>query len=146
MMDLASPSSLPTDRNQSRRSRLDFIALLLVLAAATVAFYQAAGPPRLPPRTPSWSDVLITLQGSEPPLEALTFVFTSVSWAVLVWIYTSLALRLFVIVAEALARGAAWARLVRRLSDRLTLPIVRRIVDGAFVAVVLVHAVGRPTP
>src|SRR5207249_1521239 len=65
------------------------------------------------------------------------------AWLIWLWVVGSLALRCAVVAADALGHGAGWARGLRRLSDRVTLPIVRRVVDGALVAAVVVNVAAR---
>lgn len=132
--------------SERRQSRLGLIGLMLGLALGAAALYVLAGPPRLPPSLPSWAGVAATLRGSYLPPEAVAYVLTTAAWAVWVWIIASLILRLVVVSAEAVAHGAAWVRALRAISDRTTLPFVRRLVDGAVITVLIVNILARPTP
>ncbi|HEY3081074.1 MAG TPA: LysM peptidoglycan-binding domain-containing protein [Chloroflexota bacterium] len=129
--------------DEPRESRRDLGVLLVTLTALGAGLYTVAGGPHPPPSWPSWQTVLTTLRGSEPPLAAIGYILTTAAWLLWLWTVASLALRCAVVLAEALSHGAAWARALRRLSDRVTLPVVRRVVDGALVAVLVVHLVAR---
>lgn len=113
------------------------------LAIGALALYAVAGPPRLPPAVPRWDELLVTLRGSTVPLDALAYGLTMAAWLVWPWLVGSLGLRLLIGIAESLAQGAARVGRARQLSDRVTLPVVRRVADGAVVALILVNCVGR---
>ncbi len=131
---------------EQRHSWLGLCGLILALAAAAVVLYALAGPPHLPAQLPSWTTVWLTLRGSYLPLEVLAYVFTTAAWVLWLWIVASLALRAVALSVEAVAGGAAWVGLIRAVSDCVTLPIVRRLVDGAVVTVLVVNLAGRGTP
>jgi len=128
---------------RSQPTRLQLLGFAVVLAASGVALYAVAGPPHLPSRLPNWQTILVTLQGSDVPLDALSYIFTTAAWIVWLWIVGSLVLRLIVGIAEMLSHGAEWARTLHRLSDRVTLPIVRKLADGAIVAMLVVNLAAR---
>lgn len=117
--------------------------LVLGLILGGVALYAAAGPPRLPAELPSWATISATLQGSYLAPEVVAYALTTAAWAMWLWMVGTLVLRVVVGVADALAHGAAWVRALRAVSDRVTLPIVRKVVDGALVALLVVNLVGR---
>ncbi len=127
------------EEREHRQAWLGLAWLLVGLAACALVLYRVAGPPHLPERLPSWDVISATLRGSYLPPEVVAYVLTSAAWLVWLWIVASLVLRLLVGLADALTRGAAWVRALRALSDRVTLPIVRRVVDGALVAIVVVN-------
>ncbi len=134
------------DEGQRRHGFVGLVGLTVGLALGALALYTLAGPPRLPSELPSWDIVVLTLQGSSVPLETLAYVITTAAWAVWFWIIASLALRLVVVGADVLTHGAAWAKALRTISDRITLPVVRRLVDGAIVAIIVVNLAARPAP
>lgn len=117
--------------------------LVLGLALGGAALYGVAGPPRLPAELPSWSTISATLQGSYLAPEVVAYALTTAAWAMWLWMVGTLVLRVVVGIADALTHGAAWVRALRAVSDRVTLPIVRRVVDGALVALLVVNLVGR---
>jgi two-component SAPR family response regulator/LysM repeat protein len=134
------------DDERRERSYSGLIELVFGLAVGAAALYVTGGLPHLPREMPSWNLVAATLQGSSLPLDALGYILTSVAWVVWGWIVTSLLLRLLVAGAEGLAHGALWVRRLRIVSDRVTLPLVRRAVDSALVAVFVVNMVSRTVP
>ena len=129
-----------------RSGYLGLLGLILGLAVGGVTLYAVAGPPRLPAELPGWETVLLALRGSYLPPEALAYPLTTAAWGVWLWLVGSILLRTTAAVAEALTRGAPWARALRRLSDLVTPPLVRRLVDAALVAVIVVNLVGRSAP
>ena len=131
---------------ERRQSRLGLIGLTLGLLVGAVVLHAVAGPPRLPSDLPSWAGLAATLRGSYLPPEAVAYLLTTGAWAVWAWLVASLILRLIVVGAEAVARGAAWVRALRAISDRVTLPIVRRLVDGTVVTALVVNVLARATP
>ncbi|MCX6021593.1 MAG: hypothetical protein NTZ05_07655 [Chloroflexi bacterium] len=125
---------------------LGLIGLILGLVLGAGALYAVGGPPHLPAELPSWELIVITLQGSSVPYEALAYILTMAAWAVWFWMVASLLLRVLVVSAEAVTQGAAWVRSLRTLSDWVTIPMVRRVVDGAVIAALAVSLVSRTTP
>jgi DNA-binding SARP family transcriptional activator len=129
-----------------RRDPLGLLGLLLVLALGATALYGLGGPPHPPAALPDRDTVVRTLQGSYLPLEVMAYALITAAWAVWFWTAASVALRLLVSVAEVLTRGAGWVGSLRAASDRVTLPVVRRVVDRAAIALLVVHLVGRGVP
>lgn len=124
----------------------DLAILVLALTAGAAVLNAVAGPPHLPSQLPSWPVVSQGLRGSSLPLGILAYLLTMAAWGVWMWVAASLLLRLAVTVVAAVAHGATWVRTLRALSDRVTLPIVRRAVDGALVTVLVVNVVSRTVP
>lgn len=122
---------------------LPLVILIAILAGSGLVLHAIAGPPHLPSHVPSVTQILITLQGSDVPLAWFADAFTSVAWVLWFWMVGSLLLQLVTAVVELVTRGAAWAKGVHGAIDRLTVPLVRRAVDGAVVAVVVAHLVTR---
>jgi len=133
----------PDDQEAREPRPLTFVGFVGILVASAIFLNAVAGPPHLPARFPSWPEILVTLEGSSVPLEAFAYVFTTAAWCMWIWIVVSLLLRLVVVSAEVVSRGAAWTGSLRAATDRLTLPSVRRVVDGAIVAIVVVNLAAR---
>jgi len=131
------------DVERAEPGHLSLLWFVVLLTASGVVLHAVAGPPHLPPHWPSWETILITLQGSDVPLGALAYIFTSTAWLLWLWIVGSLILRLIAQVVETLTCGATWARALHTLSDRVTLPIVRKVADGAVVAFIVVNLAAR---
>lgn len=123
-----------------------FVGLILGLAVGAVVLEVAAGPPHLPAHVPSWQVVSSTLGGSSLPLDVLAYLLSMAAWAVWFWIVASILFRLVLVGADAVARGAVWVHLLHRVCDRVTLPVVRRLVDGALLTMFVVNVVGRAAP
>ncbi|MFN8472782.1 MAG: LysM peptidoglycan-binding domain-containing protein [Anaerolineae bacterium] len=134
------------DEEERQESRLGLVGIVFGLAIGGFLLYKLAGPPHLPSPLPSWQLILVTLNGSEVPLEALAYIFTTAAWLVWGWIVVSLAFHLFLAMADIATRGAAWVRNLHEVLDPLTAPLVRRVVDGAVVAAFVVNVAGRMTP
>lgn len=131
------------DMDEPRQDRLSLVWLILGLGVTGVFLYKVLGLPHLPATWPTWDGVVTTLKGSELPLDGVLYFLTILGWLLWGWLAFSLALELLVVGAEALSRGAAWAAGLRAAADHLTAPFVRRVVDGAVVAAVVVNLVGR---
>ena len=128
------------------RERISLLGLVATLAAGALMLRRLAGPPHLPAALPSVAQIELALASPAVPYDAFTYVLTTAAWIVWLWLVGSLLLRLVVVLAESAARGAAWVRSLRTLSDHLTLPVVRRLVDGAVATVTVVQLVSRTTP
>jgi len=130
------------DDEQRRPSYLGLAGLLVDLLLGAVALY-ATGSPHLPAHLPDWSLAGAALHGSSLPLGPLAYILSMTAWAVWLWIVGSLLLRVLVLAIDAITHGSAWVADLRAVSDRVTLPIVRRAVDGALVAMVVVNVASR---
>ena len=131
------------DEEDRSPSRLSLVGIALGLVVCGVVLYKLAGPPHLPDALPDWSTIVTTLKGSDIPLEALTYIFTTLAWLVWGWVVASLVFQFLLAVAQVATHGAAWVRQLHVVVDPLTAPLVRRVVDGAVVAAVVVNLVGR---
>lgn len=130
-----------THTGDSRHNRLRLLGFAGLIVLAGFGLAATGGPPRLPSVLPRLEQVLAVLSGTTLPLEALVLVLVDAAWVTWAWIVGSLALELVVTLAEAVAHGAGWVRSLRRLADRMTLPIVRRAVAAALAVQVLSRAV-----
>src|SRR6266851_2456253 len=124
-----------------RPDRLRLLGFAALVALAGFGLAAAGGAPRLPSGLPRLEQVLAVLSGTTIPVEALVLMLIDVAWLTWGWIVGSLTLELAVTLAEAAAHGADWVRSLRRLADRMTLPLVRRAVAAAFAVQVLSRAV-----
>jgi len=142
LSSLGMHAMISMDDEPRRPSYLGLAGLLISLLLGAVVLY-ATGPPHLPAQLPDWSLAGATLRGSSLPLGLLAYILSMTAWAVWLWIVGSLLLRVLVLAIDAMTHGAAWVADLRAVSDRVTLPIVRRAVDGALVAMVVVNVASR---
>ena len=131
---------------ERRTGPVSLFLAVLALAAVPVGLLRFSGPPRLPSPWPTWGDVAFALQGTYVPLDAIGYLLAMAAWLLWGWVVASALLHTAVVAAEALSHGAAWVRPLRALSNRVTLPVVRRLIDGALVATVVVNLAGRGVP
>ena len=85
------------------------------------------------------------LAGSELAEGDVVALAATVGWLALGYLALAIGLRFLVVLAERVSGGATWARTALRLSNLVTLPAVRRAVDGG-VAGTLVLASWLPAP
>ena len=112
-------------------SVLHLASLVVGAVAVGLLLWWLNGPPQVPRSLPDWDRIGSVLSGSYLPYEDVIYIATSIGWLALGYLALTVGLRL---TAQSLARltdGAAWARAALGLSDIVTLPVVRRIVDGA---------------
>ncbi len=128
---------------EAKPNRFSLVGMVALLVLGGMVLLLTSGPPHVPPRWPSLTTILTTLQGSDVPLDAVAYILTTAAWLLWFWIVGSLVLRLVVWSAEVITHGATWVRSLRLASDWLTLPFVRRVVDGALIAYVVVNLVAR---
>ena len=136
-------ATIQCHEEQPQRSWLGLGWLVIGLICCALILHRFAGPPHVPRHLPTWDTAVSILRGSYLAPEIVASVLTTTAWIVWLWIGASLTLRLLVGVADTVARGAVWVRRLRAISDRVTLPLVRRAVDAALVAVVIVNVAAR---
>jgi len=116
------------------------VGLVAGAIALGIALWWLNGLPHLPSLPPDWERARQILTGSYLPYEDVIYLATSVGWLTLLYLALSVALRLAALGVAGLGEGAAWTRRALRLSDLITLPIVRHIVDGAVAGTLLLAA------
>lgn len=132
--------------DERRHHRLGLVGLIVGLAIGGTTLLAVAGPPRLPAEVPNRAVLASTLNGSYLPPEAVAYVVMTAAWVLWGWLTLSLVLRFVVLGADLIASGAAWVRALHLISDRVTLPVVRRLIDGAVVTVLVVNVMARAAP
>ena len=105
------------------------VALLLIGIGLGAALWRVAGPPSVP-ETFDVASVWRTLTESGLSDSQVIIAGTWIAWVLLGYLALTTALRAVLIAAERLTGGARWARTALRFSNLITLPAVRRIVDG----------------
>jgi DNA-binding SARP family transcriptional activator/LysM repeat protein len=125
----------------SRGGRNWLLGCIGLMLIAGVGLAVVAGPPRLPSEPPRADSLLTLLNGTSLPVDGLVLLLVDIAWLALAWTALSLLLELALMAAELVARGRAWVRTIRRLSERLSMPLVRRSVAAAFAVQVLSRGV-----
>ena len=120
---------------------LGLLALLLGGAALAFVLRELAGGPR----APDGAHIREVLSGTELADSDLVAAAAALAWLVLAYLALSVGLRLALLLAGRLSGGARWARTGLRLSNLVTIPAVRRLVDGG-VAGTLLAASWLPLP
>jgi nucleoid-associated protein YgaU/DNA-binding SARP family transcriptional activator len=125
---------------EPRGGLLRFAGLVAAASALGPALWWLNGPPHLPSAPPDWERARQILTGSYLPYEDVIYLAASIGWLALIYLGLSVSLRLAALGLAGLGEGAVWARGALRLSDLITLPIVRHIVDGAVAGTLLLAA------
>ncbi len=114
----------------------------LIAACATVAagLWLFTGPPSMLTSAPDWSYVRDVLSGSRLSDQDVITVTAGIAWLVVAYLLLSIAVRLALALAAVLTGQAAWVRSGLRVTAPLTLPFVRRVVDGALAGTILLSA------
>ena len=120
---------------------LGLLALLLGGAALGYVLRELAGGPR----APDGAHIREVLSGTELADSDLVAAAAALAWLVLAYLALSVGLRLALLLAGRLSGGGRWARTGLRLSNLVTIPAVRRLVDGG-VAGTLLAASWLPLP
>ena len=117
-----------------------FLLLVGAVVALGAVLWWIDGWPHLPSSPPDWERARRILLGSELPYRDVIYVTTTIGWLLLCYLGVSMALRLVVALAVGVTDGAAWARTALRVSNLVTVPLVRRAVDAAVAGVLLFAA------
>ena len=112
---------------------LGLLALLLGGAALGYVLRELAGGPR----APDGAHIREVLSGTELADSDLVAAAAALAWLVLAYLALSVGLRLALLLAGRLSGGAQWARTGLRLSNLVTIPAVRRLVDGGVAGTLL---------
>lgn len=135
----------PTDK-AAVGSVAHLASLVIGSAAVGGVLWWLNGPPEVPRSLPDWDRTTSILTGSYLPYEDVIYIATSLAWLALGYLALTVGLRLVVHALARLSDGAAWARTALSLSDAVTLPIVRRIVDTAVAGSLFLSVWLRPAP
>ena len=115
------------------------IAVMVVVAVGLgAALWLIAGPPSEAWRLPDLVTVRATLTASEIADRELIAMATALEWLVLGYLAVTVTLRCAALAADRATRGARWARIALQLTNLITVPAVRRIVDGGLAGTLLV--------
>ena len=97
------------------------------------------------PAVPAWRALPGALSGPAIADADLAATAAAVAWLALCYLALSVGVRLFALLATGVTGGARWARAGLRLSNLVTIPAVRRLIDGG-VAGTLLAASWLPLP
>ena len=129
---------------QARSSRLGLVALVALLVLIGALLWRFVGPPAMLASVPDWGHVRDVLGGAQLRDEDVVAVAGGLAWLAFGYLAVSLALRLLLGTASSITGGAAWARAGLRITEPLTLPIVRHLVDGALAGTIVLTASLQP--
>jgi hypothetical protein len=90
------------------------------------------------PRTPDWPHIREVLAGSEIADADVIAGAATFAWLVLGYLAITVGVRLLLLLADRISRGAGWAQTGLQLSNLITIPAVRRVVDGGMAGTLLV--------
>lgn len=121
-------------------SWLSLAALVAACAAVAVGLWRLTGPPTMLASLPDWSHIQDVLTGSRLSDQDVITVTTGIAWIVVAYLLLSVVVRLALGLASPLTGQAAWVRSGLRITAPLTLPMVRRVVDGALAGTILFNA------
>lgn len=114
-----------------------FIAACIGVGAGLWWF---TGPPTMFTSVPDWTYIREVLGSSEVRDRDVITVTAGVAWIIIGYVLLTVALRLLFGAALALTGGAGWARAALQATSPLTIPVVRRMVDGALAGTIMVSA------
>ncbi len=146
--------ALPRTRRNDRRRRpaergesgpWPLAVTLAVAAAAAVVLWRVAGPPSTVWHLPDITTVRTALTATEVSDGDLIAVATAIAWILLGYLAVTIGLRALAVTADRATCGARWTRAALRVTNLITVPAVRRIVDGG-VAGTLLLATWLPVP
>ncbi|PWB45744.1 MAG: hypothetical protein C3F10_05465 [Dehalococcoidia bacterium] len=119
---------------------LGLAAILAACAVVAVGLWRLTGPPTMLASLPDWSHVQDVLTGSRLSDQDVISVTTGIAWLVVAYLLLSIVVRLALGLAGLLTGQAAWVRSGLRITAPVTLPMVRRVVDGALAGTILFNA------
>ncbi len=119
---------------------LGLAAIVAACAVVAVGLWRLTGPPTMLASLPDWNHIQTVLTGSRLSDQDVITVTTGIAWLVVAYLLLSILVRLALGLAGMLTGQAAWVRRGLRITAPLTLPIVRRVVDGALAGTILFNA------
>lgn len=138
------PGNPQRDETKDTTALRALAAMLVIGVAVGVALWRIDGPPRLSSGLPNGVGVRELLTRSNFADADVIAVTTTVAWCLLGYLALTIGLRLIATLADRMTGGTRWTRAGLRLSTLVTIPAIRRIVDGG-VAGALLLATMTPT-
>ncbi|GMU39430.1 MAG: hypothetical protein AMXMBFR23_02960 [Chloroflexota bacterium] len=105
--------------------------------ALGVVLWSISGPPTLRASV-DWAHIRATLTGSELAATDVVAVATGIAWLVLGYLALTIGLRAVAVTVTRITGGARWARSGLSLTNLITIPAVRRVVDSGVGGTLLV--------
>lgn len=127
----------------------DVLGLGLLLFGVTLLgllHWRLAGAPELPSSLPDIDRIQRILTSSDVTSGDAVAVASAIGWLALIYLAGSTGLRIAIGIAWRLTDGASWSSVALHFSDLTTLPVVRRIVDGAVIGVIVLSLWVRERP
>jgi hypothetical protein len=118
--------------------------LVALLVLVGTLLWRFVGPPAVLLAVPDWGHVRDVLGGAQLRDEDVVAVAGGLAWLALGYPAVSVVLRLLLSTALSITVGAAWARTGLRITEPLTLPFVRHLVDGALAGTIVLTASFQP--
>ncbi len=131
------------DPNQ-RGGVVGLIVLVVTMAGSAGVLWALTGAPAVP-RFPGWPGARSVLTGDSVDTAWLVTLAAVIAWLLLGYVAATTVVRAALLAARALTGGAGWVRGGLWLSELVTVPAIRRVVDGG-VAGVLLLAGGLSVP
>ena len=129
---------------QGRSSRLGLVALVALLVMVGTLLWRFVGPPAMLASVPDWGHVRDVLGGAQLRDDDVVAVAGALAWLAIGYLAVSVLLRVALGTASSITGGAAWARTGLRVTEPLTLPFVRHLVDGALAGTIVLTASFQP--
>ena len=129
---------------QGRSNRLGLVALVALLVLMGTLLWRFVGPPAMSASVPDWGHVRDVLGGAQLRDDDVVAVAAGLAWLALGYLTVTVVLRLLLGTAASITGGAAWARTGLRITEPLTLPFVRHLVDGALAGTIVLTASFQP--
>lgn len=129
---------------QARGSRLGLVAFVALLALVGTLLWRFVGPPAMLASVPDWGHVRDVLGGAQLRDDDVVAVAGGLAWLAIGYLAVSVLFRVVLGTASSITGGAAWARTGLRVTEPLTLPFVRHLVDGALAGTIVLTASFQP--
>jgi len=118
--------------------RTSLLLLVIVGAALGAALWVSVGPPTAVWSLPDGERLREVLTASSIAHGDAITVAAAIAWFTLMYLAATMALRAAAVGADRATHGARWARTALRLTNLITIPAVRRVVDGSVAGTLLV--------
>ncbi|MBN9492553.1 LysM peptidoglycan-binding domain-containing protein [bacterium] len=128
-----------------RNSSLGLVALVALICLAGALLWRFVGPATMLASVPDWSHLRELLNGTQLRDDDVVAVAGGLAWLALAYLTLSIATRLALGFASSVTGGAPWTRTGLRVTEPLTIPLVRRMVDGALAGTIVLTASLQPS-